>query len=389
MALTASFAGDAEIWRQLLLRFCRILQRGGNRLIAGIQGWTGTDRMPMSRAFWQYAGPMVPPRFRGEICESNFCLLLSTVDGGAILQVSPDHCTRTTDHMVGCGDGGKGGDTLPPSDYALQTLTSRRGRRHRGRRGSGARTRRNHRRRTMYRVRRSFAWASSSQVLQELQPEQHWLLTQCRRDLRHLRCRPRYGVVDHWDEATIVDAHLCPCVSDEEDQVGPRPASGGEATGNAVKIFSSSWGSAFPAGVQVGFCVCLVASACLHFYVCTFFLVFGALWRMSHAAWNKLQHALHGNGDSDVEAMVDAGEAQLTGARRERESPVEEVDGSTGSQPREAAQRVRRSSRVSVRPVDPGDVRSQLALAPSARRGIDSRSTSSVMLRVSSGGGTR
>ena len=86
---------------------------------------------------------------------------------------------------------------------------------------------------------------------------------------------------------------------------------------------------------------------------------------MSHAAWNKLQHALHGNGDSDAEAMADAGEAQLTGARRERESPVEEADGSTGSQPREAVQR-RRSSRVSVRPVDPGDVQAQLASSRSA-----------------------
>ena len=69
-----------------------------------------------------------------------------------------------------CGDGGTCLHTFLPSSTGLRTPATRRRRgRHgrRGGRGSGAHMRRNRRRRTMYRVRRSFAWASSSQVLQE------------------------------------------------------------------------------------------------------------------------------------------------------------------------------------------------------------------------------
>ena len=131
--------------------------------------------------------------------------------------------------------------------------------------------------------------------------------------------------------------------------MGPRPASGGEATGNAVKIFSGSSNAAFPAVLRVSVCVGLLSSdgqKCVYL----FFLVFGALWRMSHAAWNKLQHALHGNGDS----RRDAEDVRRGLVRAREEAPDEEE-----SQPR-------RSARVRRPPVDVGDAQAQLASSRSA-----------------------
>ena len=84
----------------------------------------------------------------------------------------------------------------------------------------------------------------------------------------------------------------------------------------------------------------------------------GVLWIMSHAAWNQLMHALHGNGDS-------ADDMALAAGGRVRERPA-------STSPPPPVQRPRRDHRP---PIDPADTQGQLARGDYLRAASDHQRT--------------
>ena len=202
---------------------------------------------------------------------------------------------RTTWPMGASGDGGMAWYPIPPRDYCLGTSlhllevcpplrpTRQRRRRGRGCRGYGARRRRCRVRRAVYRGR-----SSSSSCPSALQPA------------------PDLSVSIIADAPLAREAPLARDLPEQHPSWSGRRPDCREAGGNAAEIFPSPGRVDFPAGGGLsGFSGRHVPLA----------IFIGVLWIMSHAAWNQLMHALHGNGDSDDDMA-------LTPGGRVRERPA-------------------------------------------------------------------